>query len=605
MPLETADTPEARPRGLTASTVAEAFQMTAADSAERMALRTKDDELSATWAEYAERVQAVAAGLAALGVERGDTVGIMLTNRPEFHFADSGAMHLGATPFSVYNTSTAEQVEHLVADAASRVLVTEQVFLDTVLAVRDAVGALEHVVVVDGEPRDGAIALERLEAGGDPGFDFEAAWRAVEPGDLVTLIYTSGTTGPPKGVQLTHANMMAALRTLDEIVRLPSDGRLISWLPMAHVAERNATHYVPIGYGVTTTCCPDPRQVVAYLAEVRPTWFFAVPRVWEKLKAAMEIGIGAEPDANRRQAVEWALGVGTRKVEAEQAGEEPTAELAAEHAKAEALVLSKLRERVGFDQILVASVGAAPCPRETIEFFLSIGVPLAEIWGLSESTGVGACNPPDRIKIGTVGPPTPGTELKLADDGEVLIRGGTIMAGYRNDPEKTAEAIDAEGWLHTGDVGELDEDGYLSIVDRKKELIINSAGKNMSPANIEAKIKAASPLIGQVCAIGDDRPYNVALIVLDADVAPAFAQQHGIEDGSIAGLAAEPAILEEVAAAVERGNAGLSRVEQVKRFTLLPAEWLPGGDELTPTMKLKRRPVAAKYEAEIEELYAE
>ena len=593
-----------RPRALEAATMAEAFQVTVAERGGQTALRTQGDEFHATWAEYGERVRAVTAGLAALGVGRGDTVGIMLTNRPEFHFADTAAMHLGATPFSLYNTSTAEQIEYLVADAANTILVTEQAFLDTVLAVRGGANALEHVVVVEGEPRDGAISLAELEAGGEEGFDFEATWRAVEPADLATVIYTSGTTGPPKGVQLSHANILSAFRSYDEIFRLPSEGGLISWLPMAHIAERNATHYGPIGSGVATTCCPDPRQVVAYLAEVRPIWFFAVPRVWEKLKAAMEIGIGAESDEKRRQAIEWALGVGRRMVAAEQAGEEPSEELVAERTKAEE-VLAALRERVGFDRLRWAHVGAAPCPQETIEFFHAIGVPLAELWGLSESTGAGTCNPPERIRIGTVGPAAPGAELKIAEDGEVLLRSGAVMPGYRNAPEKTAEALDPEGWLHTGDVGELDADGYLRIVDRKKELIINSAGKNMSPANIEARIKSASPLIGQVCAVGDDRPYNVALVVLDPDFAPVFAQQHGIEDLSPEALAAAPAIREEVAAGIERGNAGLSRVEQVKKFELLPIDWQPGGDELTPTMKLKRRPIARKYEAEIEALYSD
>jgi long-chain acyl-CoA synthetase len=602
MSPETADR-RTRPPALEAPTVAAAFQATAAANTGATAIRTKDDEVSISWGEYAERVRAAAAGLAALGVGRGDTVGIMLTNRPEFHLVDTAAMHLGATPYSVYNTLTAEQVEFLVADAGSRVLVTEQAFLEQVLAVREAVDVLEEVIVVDGEA-EGTISLAELEGMGDQAFDFEAAWRAVEPGDLATLIYTSGTTGPPKGVQLTHANVMAAFNSFDEVLRLSSDSRLISWLPMAHIAERNATHYAPICFGAGVTCCPDPRQVVAYLTEVRPHWFFAVPRVWEKLKAALEIGIAADPDPERQQAVERALEVGRRRVEIEQSGGEVPADLAAEHAGAEEQVLSELRRRVGLDQLLIANVGAAPTPRETIEFFLAMGVPLAELWGLSETTGVGACNLPGEIRLGTVGPAAPGVELKLAGDGEVLIRGGVIMAGYRNDPEKTAETIDSEGWLHTGDVGEFDADGYLRIVDRKKELIINAAGKNMSPANIEARIKAASPLIGHVCAVGDNRPYNVALIVLDPDVAPVFAQQHGIENRSLEELAAEPAIRTEIEAAVERGNAGLSRVEQVKRFELLPGEWVPGGDELTPTMKLKRRPIERKFEAEIERLYA-
>jgi long-subunit acyl-CoA synthetase (AMP-forming) len=603
MPLETADR-GTRPQALDAPTVAAAFQTTAAAHPGAKALRTKDDEVSFSWGEYAERVRALAAGLAALGVGRGDTVGIMLTNRPEFHIADTASIHLGSTPFSVYNTSAAEQVEYLVADAGSRVVFTEQAFLETLLAVRDAVDTLEHVVVVDGEASGGAITLAELEAMGEPGFDFDAAWRAVEPEDLVTLIYTSGTTGPPKGVKLTHANVMAAFNSFDELLRLDSDSRLLSWLPMAHIAERNATHYAPIAFGAGTTCCPDPRQVVAYLTEVRPHWFFAVPRVWEKLKAAMEIGIAADPDPERQQAVEWALEVGRRRLEVEQSGGEVPADLAAEHARAEEQVLGELRQRVGLDQLLQANVGAAPTPRETIEFFLAMGVPLSELWGLSETTGVGSVNPPGEIRVGTVGPAAPGVELKLAEDGEVLMRGGTVMAGYRNDPEKTAEAIDSEGWLHTGDVGEFDPDGYLRIIDRKKELIINAAGKNMSPANIEARIKSASPLIGQVCAVGDNRPYNVALIVLDPDFAPVFARQHGIENGSLADLATEPAIRAEIEAAVERGNTGLSRVEQVKRFELLGSEWAPGGDELTPTMKLKRRPIGRKYDAEIERLYA-
>jgi len=604
MALEAAADRGTRPPALDEATVAAAFQATAAAFPEANALRTKDDEASFTWAEYAERAGALAAGLAALGVGRGDTVGIMLTNRPEFHFADAAALHLGATPFSVYNTLAPEQIEHLVTDAGCRVMFTEAAFLEGVLAVRDAVEGLEHVVVVDGEAGEGTTSLAELEAMGEEGFDFEAAWRAVEPDDLATLIYTSGTTGPPKGVQLTHANVMAAFNSFDEVLRLGSDSRLVSWLPMAHIAERNATHYAPIAFGASVTCCPDPRQVVAYLTEVRPHWFFAVPRVWEKMKAALEIGIAADPDPERQQAVDRALELGRRKLEIEQAGGEVPADLAAEHAEADERVLAELRRRVGLDELLIANVGAAPTPRETIEFFLAIGVPLAELWGLSETTGVGSCNLPGAIRLGTVGPAAPGVELKLADDGEVLMRGGTLMAGYRNEPEKTSEAIDSEGWLHTGDVGEFDADGYLRIIDRKKELIINAAGKNMSPANIEAKIKAASPLIGQVCAVGDNRPYNVALIVLDPDVAPVFAQQHGIENGSLGQLAAEPAIKAEIEAAVERGNAGLSRVEQVKKFALLPTEWAPGGEELTPTMKLKRRPIERRYEAEIERLYA-
>jgi long-subunit acyl-CoA synthetase (AMP-forming) len=336
---------------------------------------------------------------------------------------------------------------------------------------------------------------------------------------------------------------------------------------------------------------------------VRPTWFFAVPRIWEKLKAALEAGMAAEQDEERKKATQWAFDVGLRKVQLEQAGEEVPQELLEEYAKADEMVLSKVRSMLGLDELESLNVGAAPTPREVIEFFHALGLPLAELWGMSETTGAGSCNPPGKVKIGTVGPPAPGIEIKLADDGEVLIRGPVVMPGYRNAPDKTAEALDADGWLHTGDIGELDEDGYLKIVDRKKELIINAGGKNMSPANIEAKVKASSPLIGQAIAIGDGRPYNVALITLDPDVAPAFAGQHGIEDTSFENLSGNDAVLAEVQRGVDAANESLARVEQIKKFRLLPTDWEPGGDELTPTMKLKRKPIAEKYASEIDELY--
>ena len=442
-----------RPAGLDASTVAEAFQLTAQAHPDRCALRLKDDELSITWAEYADKVRRTAAGLAGMGLGRGDAMGIMLTNRPEFHWFDAAALHLGATPFSIYNTYAPEQVEYQLQDAGADIVITEKAFADRIRGV-------EHVIVID----DGG----EVESHASEDFDFEAAWRAVEPDDVLTLIYTSGTTGPPKGVELTHANLISAVNGFDQVIAFPDDGRVVSWLPMAHIAERACSHYLPMLLGFTTTCCPDPRQVVAYLPEVKPTWFFAVPRIWEKLKAAIEAGVAAEQDAAKKQATEWALGVGLKKVRAEQAGEEVPEELAQEYAKADELVLSKIRARLGLDKIESVNVGAAPTPREVIEFFHAIGVPLAELWGMSETTGYGACNPPERIKVGTVGPPAPGCEIRLAGDGEVLIRGQFVMPGYRNQPDQTREAMDDEGWLHTGDVGEFDENGYLKIVDRKR-----------------------------------------------------------------------------------------------------------------------------------------
>jgi long-chain acyl-CoA synthetase len=350
--------------------------------------------------------------------------------------------------------------------------------------------------------------------------------------------------------------------------------------------------------------CPDPRKIIELLPKVKPIWFFAVPRIWEKMKAGLEVKLAELPEEQRglaQKGVEAAIA----KLRAEQAGEEVPDQVAAAAAQADQQLFSALRAALGLDEAVALNVGAAPTPLEVLEFFHAIGIPIGELWGMSETCGTATCNPPERIKLGTVGPPVPGVEIKLAEDGEVLVRGDSVMPGYRNMREKTAEAIDSEGWLITGDIGELDEDGYLKIIDRKKELIINAAGKNMSPVNIESKLKAANPLVGQCIAIGDDRPYNVALIVLDPDYAPSWAASNGLGGRPLEELAKDPKTIAALQEGVDEANSKMSRVEQIKKFRLLPGEWLPGGDELTPTMKLKRRPIVEKYEAEIEGLYAE
>jgi long-chain acyl-CoA synthetase len=563
-------------------TLAHAFRTTVAEHPDRVAVRTKDDEVAWTWSELAERVDALAGGLAALGVRRGDTVALMLSNRPEFHLADLAAMTLGATPFSIYATFTREQIEYVVADAGARVALVES-------QLAGSFPALEHVLALeDGWPSE-------------PGFDAEPHWRAVEPDDLVTLIYTSGTTGPPKGVELTHRNVTATIETTRALIELPDGAKVISWLPAAHIAERMANHYLPVVLAMTITCCPDPRQIAAYLPAVRPTWFFAVPRIWEKLKAGLESFLMSGENADRNR--EW-LAAASRKVEHEQAREPVPDELAATVEEADRRLFAGLRAMLGLDEVVAVGVGAAPTPREVLLFFHAIGIPVAELWGLSESCGAGCCNPPGRIKLGTVGPPSPGIEVRLADDGELLIRSETLMTGYRNAPERTAEALDDEGWLHTGDIGEIDDDGYVRIVDRKKEIIINAAGKNMSPSNIESALKGASPLIGQACVIGDGRPYNTALIVLDSDFGPAWAAQQGITGADLPALARDERMRAAVQKGVDDANAKLGRVEQIKQFKLVEGDWLPGGDELTPTMKLKRKPIASKYAGDIAELYA-
>jgi long-subunit acyl-CoA synthetase (AMP-forming) len=585
-----------------AQTLAEAFRLTSADRAGEVAIRTKGDEFTITWSQLRTRVDDLAGGLAKLGLARGETIALMLSNRPEFHICDLAAMMLGAAPFSIYNTYAPNQIEYVVSDADARILICEQQYLPQVLEARAALPKLEHVIVVDGDAPQGTLALSDVE-GSNPGFDVEASVAQIKSTDVLTLIYTSGTTGPPKGVQLIHRNLLAACEGLEVLIDLPRDGRVISWLPAAHVAERNAHHYLPIVYGLQITCCDDPRQVLSYLPEVRPSWFFAVPRIWEKLKAGLETMVAGQPE-EQRAGMQAAIDAGVRKVRLEQAGEPVPEELAQQVAKADAEIFAGLRQMLGLDQVEAINVGAAPTPVEVLEFFHAIGLPLAELWGMSETCGAGSVNPTGKIKIGTVGPPAPGVEIKLDTDGEVLVKSDVVMLGYRNLPEKTAEAFTADGWLRTGDIGTFDEDGYLTIVDRKKEIIINAAGKNMSPANIEATLKTASPLIGQACCIGDRRSYNTALIVLDPDFAPAWAAQQGIEETTLESLARDERVRGQVQKGVDEANAKLAKVEQIKKFTIVERDWLPGGEELTPTMKLKRKPIAARYAEVIEEMYA-
>jgi long-subunit acyl-CoA synthetase (AMP-forming) len=585
-----------------AATLAEAFRMTVAARADEVAIRTRGDAFTITWGELRKRVDALAGGLAGLGLERGETLALMLSNRPEFHLCDLAGVMLGAAPFSIYNTYTPEQIQYLVADAEAKVLICEQQYLDRVLEARRNLPSLEHVIVIDGEAPEGTLALSDVE-GANPDFDVDASVAQIQPNDVLTLIYTSGTTGPPKGVQLIHRNLLAAVEGVEVLIQFPRDGRVISWLPSAHIAERSAHHYLPIVYGLQITCCDDPREVLSYLPEVRPSWFFAVPRIWEKLKAGLEAMIAGQPEEQGR-AMQAALDASVRKVRLEQRGEPVPAELAEQVAKADTELFAGVRAMLGLDQVEAINVGAAPTPVEVLEFFHAIGLPLAELWGMSETCGAGSVNPPGKIKIGTVGPPAPGVEIKLDTDGEVLVRSEVVMLGYRNLPEKTSEAFTEDGWLRTGDIGVFDADGYLTIVDRKKELIISAAGKNMSPANIEASVKSSSPLIGQACCIGDARPYNTALIVLDADFAPVWAAKQGIEDTSLESLARDEHVRAAVQEGVDGANAKLARVEQIKKFTIVAGDWLPGGEELTPTMKLKRKPIAEKYADAIEAMYA-
>jgi long-subunit acyl-CoA synthetase (AMP-forming) len=578
-----------------------AFQRTAAENPDKIALRTVGDGVTITYREYAARTEAIAGGLAAAGIGDGDVVALMLTNRPETHLADTAAMHLGGAPFSIYATCPVDDVKWLLEQSGSKLVFTEPAFAERVVAAAAQLTPAPSVVMVEGTA-PGARTLADLEATPAPdGFDFEATWKAITPAHPITLIYTSGTTGLPKGVTHSHASILAGCRNLNAVNPVSPDGRVMSFLPMAHIAERFISHYSSMCFGYTITTVPDPKQAGAALADARPTRLFSVPRIYEKLYGALTGVIASEADPDQRKAMEWAVDTGLRKVRAEQAGEPVPDDLLAEYAKADDLVLSKLRQKVGLDAVEWPSVGAAPTPYAVLEFFHAIGVPIQELWGMSEILLV-TLNPPEKVKLGTVGPARPGVGMKLAEDGEILINGPTLMMGYKDRPDLTAEAV-VDGWMHTGDIGEIDADGYLKIVDRKKELIINSAGKNMAPSKIESELKQGTTLIGQAICIGDARLYNVALLTLDPDAATAWAAKHGMAAASTSEIAADPRVQAEVAAGVARANERLARVEQIKTYKLLDSEWLPGGDELTPTNKLRRKPIEKKYAAEIETLY--
>jgi long-chain acyl-CoA synthetase len=537
------------------ATICSLLQTAVESAGEDVALRREDGAVALTWAAYGDAVRRAAAGLAALGVSPGDTVACWLRNRPEFHVADAAAVHLAAAGFSIYSTYTIDQASHVIADAGCRLLVTEPAFLDKALAVRAREDTpLETIIVLD-DATPGTIGwVELLSMRAPNGFDFESSWRAVDPGDLATVIYTSGTTGPPKGVELTHANLLAQIRALRQRFEYPVGMRMLSYLPMAHIAERINTHYLAMALHAEVTSIGDTRAAIEQLPRVRPQMFFSPPRLWEKLRAAAIAGLGLDPTSGNG-------------IESEQR--------------------DAILRQLGFDQLRLAVVGAAPCPPRVIEFWRALGVDLVEVYGLTESTGVATVGTAPLPPAGSAGKPVDGVEVRIGDQGEILIRGPVVTRGYRNLPDATAEAIDRDGWLHTGDVGVLDGEGNLRIVDRLKEIIVNDSGKNMSPANIEAALRSSSPLIAQGYVIGDGRRYNTALITLDPAGAEAF-------DGDLD---------TEVRQAVARANETLAQVEQIKRFVVLAADWEPGGDELTPTMKLKRRAIEHKYAAEIEALY--
>jgi long-chain acyl-CoA synthetase len=560
-----------------------------------------------TMSQLADTTARLVTGLRRLGVGAGDSVVLMLRNRPEFHALDLAVLFLGATPVSIYNSSAPEQIEYLVNDCKAKVAIVEDDgFLERFLKVRESLPTLEHLVLV--EPSD--TAGDSVVPYGDL-LASEPADLTAESGNstldtIATIIYTSGTTGPPKGVMLSHGNIVWTLESVGQSMREQTDiedfagKRHVSYLPMAHIFERLLGHYYLLDFASQVTCCPDPSQLTAFTSEVHPHVFIGVPRVWEKLYAGVNAAVGADPEKGKafNDAIEAALPIVEKMTRGTATQEEIDTWNFLDQ-----VAFQAVRGLIGLDEAEICITGAAPLPAEILAWFRAIGVPLTEGYGMSETTAVLTwANDP---KPGCVGRAATAVELKIADDGEVLCRGGNNFVGYLGQPEKTAETLDEDGWVHTGDIGVLDEDGYLRIVDRKKELIITAGGKNVSPANLEAELKMI-PLVGQACAVGEQRPFVAALVVLDPDAAASWARAHGLEgdDATMAALAENPDVIAEIEEGLTEVMKGFNNAEAVKKVKVLGDEWLPDSDLLTPTSKLKRRGIMNRFAAEIEELYA-
>jgi long-chain acyl-CoA synthetase len=569
---------------------------------------------SLTWSQYREQVAELAMALAALGFKHGDFAAIMMRNRPEHLIADLGIVHAGGRPVSLYNTLAPDQIAYIAGHCEAKVAIVEdRGFMERWEKVKPELPNLELVILLeaaeDFTDRDWIVSWDEAIGRGRAALSsarsaFEETWREVKPDEPATLIYTSGTTGSPKGVVLTHYNILWTVASAGALVKgWPPGGKAVSYLPLAHGAERTIAHYLAMWVAGSVYFCPEVREVFEYVPEVRPYAFLGVPRVWEKLQAGIMAKLASEPNERKRRIALAAIETGRRAVELESKGEPVPLSLRLKRAVMDRLVLSKVRHGIGLDRCEVAISGAAPITVDTLQFFAGIGLPITEVYGMTECTAPSIANRPGEAKIGTVGRPMAGVEIKLLDDGELLMRGGHVSPGYYKDPEKTAETFDEDGWLHSGDIATIDEDGFVSIVDRKKELIITAGGKNVSPSNLEGLLKL-HPLISQTCVVGDRKPFIAALVVLDAETAPGWAKENGFDFESLEEFSADERVVAEIQRAVDAANDQVSRVEAIKRFTILPTEWTPDSEELTPTLKLKRRIIHDKYAQEIDDLYA-
>jgi long-chain acyl-CoA synthetase len=605
-----------------AQTIIERFHERVAEHPDRVALRHKSGGRwhDITWKDYGDVVARGGKALLALGFKNGDKISLLSGNRPEWHFADIAAMAVGGATAAIYSTNSPEQVAYIADHSDSRVaFVDGPDQLQKILKMRSELPKLEKVVVFEGyegdADKDFVTTWDEWLGSGDSitAEAYRDATNAVKPEDLGTFVYTSGTTGPPKAVMLMHANIWWTATHSEQHIPIgdAERGRALSYLPLSHIAERMISHYLQIFYGTQTWFAESLETLLPDLQACKPTYFFGVPRVWEKFYAGIQAKMAtADPNDRKTKLAKKAIALGRQVTEAEQEAVRRGGKMAdakvslgtkLQHTALDKVVLSKIRAALGLDECELALSAAAPLNPDLIWFFHSVGIKITEGYGQSEDNGPTSWNPRDANKIGTVGTPYPELEVKIADDGEILVRGGNVMPGYYKDEKATHETIDEEGWLHSGDVGELDKFNYLKITDRKKDLIITAGGKNIAPQEIENRIKF-HPLISQVVVIGDRRPFLSALVTLDEEKAPSWAAEQGIQ-GDIAAIANNERTIKEIEGAINEVNKGLAKVEGVKKFRVLERDFLQEENEITPTMKVKRKQINEFYADVIEDMY--
>ncbi len=582
-------------------------------SQDRVALRYKKLGLwhDVSWRQYHQKVKEVCLALISLGLKPGECVSVIGENCPEWVYIDLGTMHAGGVTVGVYATNSWEQCKYVVDHSESRFYFVEnEEQLDKALRFRGDVPRLEKIIVWDlkglkhfHDPMvmsfDEFLALGQEQEKKDPSL-FERRWSQVKPDDLARLIYTSGTTGPPKGAMLTHANITWMARAMAEGNPIEEQDEFLSFLPLCHIFEQLFTIFMNIKYGAIVNFIESTDTVIENMREVSPTVAYGVPRIWEKYYSGIMIQM-ADATWFKRQIFQLSLNIGKKYAQLKTSRQPISTWLRLAYAFAYLVTFRKLKERLGFDRVRLAFSGAAPISPDIIRFFQAIGIPLREGYGMTEGTGVTCANQGDRVKIGTVGQPLPGVEVKIAEDGEICFRGGNVFKGYFKNPEATAEVL-RDGWMHSGDVGEFDEEGFLKITDRKKDLIITAGGKNIAPQNIENQLKF-SPYINDAIVIGDRRKYLTAIIVIDEDNVVKYAQDNKIQYTTYASLTQHPEIKKLIQKEVDAVNKTLANVETIKKFTILPKKLFVEDGEVTPTMKVKRKYINEAFKDLIEAMY--